>query len=430
VTGSRSVLLLTGVSGLIMMVAAVGTRRFVTLTFVLGGIVVAIGLPLSPVADRLDPAMAALALMLAALGLVVLNGWAGQAFLAPLGFAGIGAYATAWLAGGAGLPLAAAVTLALATVVGVAALLIPLTTGGRQVEMAIVSLGLAQALQAAWFASPHLGGVRSVPSPVPQALVIRGYSILPDVALYFGLLTAVGVALLAMLVLQESGFRQSLSAVASGEAPAAARGVDVTSVTAAATLLGAGLCGAAGCALAVVSGQVSPGSFDAEASLRLVAAMVIVGRARIGGAIVAGALCGAVPALMERYQPVDWYRPQLLDLAIGAAAVVAVVGGTRLAAIVDRVRYMRLQSRRAPGVATAPAVGDLLPAAEPQARADSSSSSTMSRTTMRPSLPVDLAASSKSDTSNGQQTASVSAPVATASRMRTSARRSSTFSRR
>jgi hypothetical protein len=52
----------------------------------------------------------------------------------------------------------------------------------------------------------------------------------------------------------------------------------------------------------------------------------------------------------------------------------------------------------------------------------------MSRTTSTPSLPVLFTASSKSDTSKGQQTASTSAPVAAASRTRTSASRSSACS--
>src|ERR1700752_1862586 len=97
-----------------MIVAAVGTRRLLTLTVALVGLLGALLLPISAPQTWIEPGALSIAFAIAALGVVVLTGWAGEPFPAPRAVTGIAAYATAWFAGDQGQPAVIAVTYALA----------------------------------------------------------------------------------------------------------------------------------------------------------------------------------------------------------------------------------------------------------------------------------------------------------------------------
>jgi ABC-type branched-subunit amino acid transport system permease subunit len=324
---------LTLAAGLVMIVAAVGTRRLLTLTLALAGLLGALVLPLTAAGNWLEPSALSIALAIAALGVVVVTGWAGELFLAPLAIAGLAAYATAWFAGDQGQPLVIAVTYALALGIiagAVIGLLCAVQRSGAVV--AVVSLGLAAVLDAALFRSHAVGGTRRLTPALSQPLRMGNYQIDADVVLYYALLLVLVVCVLLVLVLRDSRFALMLRAGRSGAGPSEARGVDVTATRFAAYLVATGLAAVAGCCAAVDTGRVTPETFSPLNSLLLVGLVLLLGRSRVTAAIPAGAVVGAVPLLMSRYHPIAGYRAADLDLAVGALLLVVVVGRELLGA--------------------------------------------------------------------------------------------------
>lgn len=327
---SRSTLVLTFLAGLVMIVAAVGTRRVLTLTLALMGLLGAMLLPLTAVGGRLEPAAVGIALAIAALGVVVVDGWGGQPFLAPLATTGLAAYATAWFAGDQGQPLVIAVTYALALALILGALVGAACAVHRRGEVvAVVSLGVAAVLEAAVFRSHAIGGTRRLTPAVSQPLRMGGYQVEAGVVLYYGLLLLLVVCVLAVLVLRELRLIALLRAAA-GATPAEVRGIDVTATRFAAYLIAAVLGAVAGCALALSSGSVGPERYSVARSLLLVGLVLLLGRGRVVAALAAGAAAGALPEVMARYHPLAGYRPAHLDLAVGALLLATVVGGELL----------------------------------------------------------------------------------------------------
>jgi ABC-type branched-subunit amino acid transport system permease subunit len=326
---TRSTLVLTFVAGLVMIVAAVGTRRLLTLTLALVALLVALSLPLTPVGNWLEPAALSIVFSIAALGVVVVDGWAGQLFLAPLALTGLGAYATAWFAGDQGQPLVIAITYAMALVV-ILGVVIGLACAVQRsgAAVAIVSLGLAGVLDAAVFHSHAIGGTRRLTPAVSHPLRMGSYQVDADVVLYYVLLLLLVICFLSVLVLRESRLRALLHAsrTQTEAAVAGVRGVDVTATRFVAYLIASVLAGVAGCALAIDTGRVTPQGFAPLDSLLLVGLVLVLGRGRVTSAIPAGVVAGAVPELMSRYHPIAGYRPADLDLAVGALLLVVLVG--------------------------------------------------------------------------------------------------------
>jgi ABC-type branched-subunit amino acid transport system permease subunit len=299
------------------------------------------------VGGRLEPAAVGIALAIAALGVVVVDGWGGQLFLAPLATTGLAAYATAWFAGDQGQPLVIAVTYALALALILGALVGAVCAVQRRGEVvAVVSLGVAAVLDAAVFRSHAIGGTRRLTPAVSQPLRMGGYQVEAGVVLYYGLLLLLVVCVLAVLVLRESRFATLLRAAAAGENPAEVRGIDVTATRFAAYLIAAVLGALAGCALALYSGRVGPESFSVARSLLLVGLVLLLGRGRVVAALAAGAAAGALPEVMARYRPLAGYRPAHLDLAVGALLLATVVGGELLGGPRARALLERQPLRR------------------------------------------------------------------------------------
>ncbi|HEV7465721.1 MAG TPA: hypothetical protein VGP96_05450 [Candidatus Dormibacteraeota bacterium] len=323
---TRSTLVLTFLAGVVMVVAAVGTRRVLILTLALVGLLGTLLLPLTPAGGWLLPAALGITLAIAALGVVVVDGWAGEVFVAPLALTGLAAYATAWFAGDQGQPLVIAVTyaLALAVIVGAAAgLLSAMQRSGLAV--AVLGLGLTGVLDAAVFRSPVLGGTRRLTPPLTQPVRMGGYEVNADVVLYYALLLVLVVCVLTVLVIRDSRFHAMLRAARWRER-AEMRGVDVTATRFVAHLVAAALAGVAGCSLALYTGRVTPERFSSLNSLLLVGLVLLLGRGRVVAALAAGAVTGAVPELMSRHHPIAGYRPEHLALAVGALLLVLVVG--------------------------------------------------------------------------------------------------------
>jgi branched-chain amino acid transport system permease protein len=350
-------LVLAFVAGLVMIIAAVGTRRMLTLTVTLCGLLAALLLPISAPDTWIGPGSLSIAFAIAALGVVVLTGWAGELFLAPLAITGLAAYACAWFAGDQGQPAVIAVTYALALALILGAIVGAICAVQRRgAVVAIVSLGVAAVLSDAVFRSHVIGGVRRLSPALTHPLRMGQYEVEANVVLYYGLLLVLVFCVLAVLVLRESRLAAMLRASRSDAGRAEVRGVDVTAGRFAAHLIAALLAGLAGCCFALDVGRVAPERFSPLASQLLVGTVLLVGRGRVVAGLVAGVVVGAVPEAISRYHRPSGVNPAAVDLVVGGLLLMVVVAAELLRSAHDRGLLRRLpvpRPRRARGDAAA-----------------------------------------------------------------------------
>jgi ABC-type branched-subunit amino acid transport system permease subunit len=299
VLGAVSVLLSTALGVL-------GTRRLVQ-GAVLAAVLGASLLP-SLAADEawLQRVDLAAVLSVAALGVVVVTGWGGQPFLAPLavgGASGAVVEGTVHL----GQPAITGVCCAMACAIGVGPLLGALCARRSDAAVAVITLGVAGLVDAVVLRG---AGARPLPGHAPGSAARHGLTI--------ALLVA---ALLSVAAMRRGGLRLALVAGRAGAA-AAVRGVEVRFARVAAWTAATALAGASGCAFVLDRGGVTAPPLGAAASLRLTAVVMLTGASRSSAAIVAGAACGLVAGD-------DGAAPRWLDLVVGTSVVVAVLARER-----------------------------------------------------------------------------------------------------
>ncbi len=237
------------------------------------------------------------------LSVVVLTGYVGQVSLAQMSFAGISGFELTHLAGGAGIPfpfsplLAALLAVPLGVVIGLPALRL------RGVNLAVVTLAAAFALDAILFNdesfSGGLGG-SSVGSPKLFGLdlgIAKGESF---PRLIFGVLALGIVCLVGLLVarLRNAPAGRMFIAVRSNERAASAVGIDVARTKLLAFGLSAFIAGIGGALFAYQQQTISPPSFAVFTSLSLLAVTYVAGVGRISGAVVAGIMLSGTGLLV------------------------------------------------------------------------------------------------------------------------------------
>jgi branched-chain amino acid transport system permease protein len=233
------------------------------------------------------------------LSLVVITGFVGQVSVAQLALAGCSGYLISHLSTdhGIGFPLAPLIGALGATVlgllIGVSALRV------RGVQLAVVTLGAAVAIEQFWFLNLTWGGGQGgAPVPQPELFGVnlgndasfRGIDgKLPSPVLGF-LMLGVAVAIgLLVANLRRTSLGQQMLAVRANERAAAAAGINVRNIKLTAFGLSSFIAGVAGAMYAYNYGSVSATTFDALAALGVIAF------AFLGGiTMVTGALFGAV----------------------------------------------------------------------------------------------------------------------------------------
>jgi branched-chain amino acid transport system permease protein len=230
-----------------------------------------------------------------ALSMVVLTGFVGQISLASYAFAGFAAFTMVKLSD-AGLPfplapvLAAGLTLVLGLLVGLPAVKV------RGLNLAIVTLGAAVAIQEllfkwTWFVGSVAATQVPEPSVGPIDLTIRSAgSDYPRAA--FGVLCVVVLALAAVGVanLRRGATGLRWLAVRANEQAAAAAGINVAAAKLSAFAISAFLAGVGGTLLAYQRLTLSADSFGVFNSLSLLALTYLAGIAVLSGGLTAGAL--------------------------------------------------------------------------------------------------------------------------------------------
>lgn len=264
------------------------------------------------------------------LSVVVLTGWLGQISLAQMAFAGVAGFALARLASEVGVPFPVAPVLA-ALGAGVVGLVVGLPAlRVRGVDLAIVTLAGAVAVEELIFKDIVLtGGVagRQVPEPALLGLDIGiGGSLSTSYPrpVYGLVVLAVLVALMvAAAVVRRGGWGRRMLAVRSNERAAAAVGVDVGATKLAGFAASAVVAGLGGALLGYAQGRLSFASFGVFVSLSVLAVTYVGGIARLTGAVVGGALVsgGIAFAMLDRATDLGRYQLLATGLALVGLAV-------------------------------------------------------------------------------------------------------------
>ncbi len=320
--------------------------------------------------------MASLITMCMCLSLVVLTGYVGQVSLAQMSFAGVGAFVLSHLSQNLGVPfpfsliVSALAVVPLGVLIGLPALRV------RGVNLAVVTLAAAAAMDALVFSntgfSGGLGG-RSVGSPSPFGLdlgISKGHDY-PRIV--FGVLLLVIVTFVGYCVarLRTSATGRMLVAVRSNERAAAAVGIRVAPVKLYAFALSSFIAGLGGGLLAYEQGTVSSASFTVQTSLSLLAVAYVAGIGRIAGAVIAGLMFasdGLFVSFLDKTLHVGQYQTIVAGIALaftaiqnrdGVASEVAGEKGPAPKLVRLRDRLLPSRTPAAEPAATVPVVDDV-----------------------------------------------------------------------
>jgi len=269
------------------------------------------------------------------LSLVVITGYMGQISLAQMAIAGVSGFALSKLGGSLGVPFPLAPLLGamLASAAGLLAALPALRVRG--IELAILTLAAAVAVEQFVFRNPTWAGTADGAAVGPPRLLgLRfgpgdpagwlGDGKLPSP--WFGVFCLVVCATACLLVanLRRSSLGRRMLAVRSDERAAASAGISVTFTKLAAFALAAFIAGLGGALSGYRFGSVSPLFFGALASLSFLAYAYLGGITSVGGAVLGGTLVAGglgFTALRELIGLPDRYTLLISGLALVATAV-------------------------------------------------------------------------------------------------------------
>jgi branched-chain amino acid transport system permease protein len=237
--------------------------------------------------------------MIAVLGLSLVLGFTGQFSLGHAGFMAVGGYTAAWL-NQQGLPpvpatLAGGLTAAFA---GLAVGLPSLRLSGDY--LAIVTLG---------FNAIIIGLIQNTKT-LGAALGLIGLPQATDFGTTFSWLL-IGIFFFKNLL--NSAWGRNFMAVRDNEIAVRSLGINTTQVKVTAFVLGAAWAGIAGGLLAFLNASISPGQFDLNRSIELVAMVVLGGTGSLSGPLIAAAILTALP---EFLRPIAEYRLVLYSLIL------------------------------------------------------------------------------------------------------------------
>ena len=298
-----------------------------------------------------------LALSLAAVGLNLLTGYAGQLSLGSAAFMAVGAFAAYnFNLRVPGLPLLASIVLAglSATVVGVVFGLPSLRLRGFY--LAVSTLAAQFFVQWAltkfgWFSNGNPSGVIDAP-----ALVVAGVAFDTPVLRYLFALTIVATLTLLVWRLVHTPTGHHFVAIRDHELAARVTGVPVLRTKLLAFAISSFVIGVAGVLWGFVYLRtVEPAGFNLDRSFQILFIVIIGGLATIRGAFLGAALIVVFPLLLARagsFLLGDWFDSGVLDLCQRIVLGVLIVGfliaePQGLAALVQRLR-LRLGRAWAP----------------------------------------------------------------------------------
>ena len=264
-----------------------------------------------------------------ALSVVVLTGYVGQVSLAQMSLAGIGGFMLGHISSGWGigfpwsLILAGLCAVPVGLIIGLPALRL------RGVNLAVVTLGFAAAMDATIFTSlSFTGGTGGLPIPPPRLpglnLGITQGKSYPT--LIFGALVLLIVILLGLLVarLRRGPAGRMLLAIRSNERAAGSVGINVAQGKLMAFGLAAFIAGIGGALTGYMQGELTSDSFAAFTSIGLLAIVFVAGVGRIAGAAAAGIMfsaAGLFVTFLNLHLNVGKYQAIVAGVALVLTAV-------------------------------------------------------------------------------------------------------------
>jgi branched-chain amino acid transport system permease protein len=273
---------------------------------------------------------------LAAMGLNLTVGYAGQKSLGHAAFFGIGAYTVAillkagiswWL----GLPAAMLICFAVGIVLGFPALRV------QTIYLAFATLGFNTAVwlvmrNEEWLTGGTFG-INNIARPGFLGLSLDG-----NLAFYYFVLGVVLVFGLLLLGLLRSPWGKAFTALRDNPIRAESLGVDIRSYTLLSFAIGAVYAGVAGALFASLVQFIEPAPFAVGASIMMYLMVVVGGPGYFIGPILGAAVGVVVPEWMRDVPGVaDWYLP-----LFGTAVVLMMVWlPDGLASLPDRIKAKR-----------------------------------------------------------------------------------------
>ena len=238
--------------------------------------------------------------MIAVMGLSLVLGFTGQFSLGHAGFMAVGGYTAAYLNLNLGLhPVAATLAGGLtAAAAGLAVGLPSLRLSGDY--LAVVTLGFNGIILVLIQNTPALGA----------ALGLIG---LPQVTDFGTTFTWLLCGLFFFKNLLNSPAGRTFMAVRDNEIAVRSLGINTTQAKVTAFVLGAAWAGVSGGLLAFLNASISPGQFDLNRSIELVAMVVLGGTGSLSGPLIAAAALTALPELLR---PIAEYRLVLYSLIL------------------------------------------------------------------------------------------------------------------
>jgi branched-chain amino acid transport system permease protein len=322
-----------------------------------GLVVVLALLPLYLDAGYLQNGLFVMAAVVAAIGLTVLVGTAGQLSLAHAFFLAVGAYAYSYFAGetakvgavrahGLGLPTPLSVVLAVG-VAGLAGLLFsPIASRLRGIYLGVASLSLVFIGAFVYENFRELtGGFNGRDVPVlslpglefsdKTRIVVAGvdFGRLEKLWELFLVLTVIAYVFAVNVLRGRMG--RAMQTMRDSEVAAAVMGVDVRATKAGVFVLSSMYAGLGGVMLALAFGRVTPSSFDLALSISYLAMIVIGGLGSVGGAAMGAVFVVSLPYLLTRFSDhipfvaaqgqAGYSGSQIAALAYGLAVVAFVL---------------------------------------------------------------------------------------------------------
>jgi branched-subunit amino acid ABC-type transport system permease component len=281
------------------------------------------------------------------LSIVLLTGYTGQISLAQMSFAGIAAFVTARMMAdgigrgsnlvpvtGPGLawPIAGLIGIAAAVVVGLVVGLPAVRIRG--VQLAVVTIAAAVALQGLYFENEVITQLRAgVPAYIKDPTIFgidvgarsaREQNENPAFVVFGAIVLA--LCAIAIANMRRSGAGRRFLAVRANERAAAAAGINVSRTKLLAFAISAAIAGVGGLMLGFKQVEVSSANFAYGASLSVLAFAYLAGISSINGAIVAGMLLSALVPTTSNYffagTNIDNYIGLLSGLGIIVTAIV------------------------------------------------------------------------------------------------------------
>ena len=316
-----------------------------------------------------------------ALSVVVLTGYVGQVSLAQMSLAGIGGFMLGHISHGWGigfpfsLLLAGLCAVPVGLVIGLPALRL------RGVNLAVVTLGFAAAMDALIFSSAGFaGGTAGLPIKAPH---LFGLNLAANAGrstnrVIFGVMVLVVVILIGLLVarLRRGPAGRMLLAIRSNERAAGSVGINVAQGKLMAFGLAAFIAGIGGALTGYAQGELTADSFAAFTSISLLAIVFVAGVGRIAGAVVAGIMfsaAGLFVTFLDIHLSVGKYQAIVAGVALVLTAVQNPDGltststgkGPAVALMKLRDRVLGLRKPSAADSSTAPVTnGDTTPATD------------------------------------------------------------------